>query len=153
MALLYTISILFTSSLFDYSDKNSESRTHFGLFKLWRWKEKFITHFGRYVAIDTVKYSKWLHLSNSTELSSSQESTSCSASLHILRILWNPNVQFPFHSSPELVSKLSRSIQSMRSSYVFKINFNITLPSTLRSSRFSLSLSFLHENPACKLST
>lgn len=80
----------------------------------------------------------------------SWEAKSASASREHPHILQNPNFNYCVHNSPPLNHILSHSnpVQNL-SFYFFKTNFNIILPSTTRSCKWSLYLKFSHHNPTC----
>jgi hypothetical protein len=54
-----------------------------------------------------------------------------------------------FTTASHLSPSTTRPIQSMPRIQFSKINFNIILPSMRRSSKWSLSIAFPHQNPAC----
>ena len=66
------------------------------------------------------------------------------------RILWNPKVYYRFHKSPPLFPMMSQAnhVHALPINCL-KIHFNITLPTTPRSSKWSLSFGFPHQNRAC----
>jgi hypothetical protein len=68
-----------------------------------------------------------------------------SASREIKYILWNCNIGYRVHKSPPFGPILSY----INPNYIFNIHFNIILPSTLRSSKWFLSLGFPYQNPTC----
>ena len=68
----------------------------------------------------------------------------------ISRILCDPKIHNLFHNSPPpapVSSQVSR-VYAL-SFYRFKIHFNITLPYTPRSSKWSHSFRFSNQNPVC----
>ena len=71
-------------------------------------------------------------LTYSIEQSLSCETNRFSASQEIPCILWNPKVHYHIHKGP---TPVPRSIQSLPPSHFLKIRFNITVPSTPRSSK------------------
>ena len=82
------------------------------------------------------------------EQSPSWESNRSSASQEIPHILWNSKVHYRFHNSPPFVSILNQinPIRVVTSDFL-EIIFNIILPSTPGSSKWSLSLRFPYQNP------
>ena len=90
---------------------------------------------------------------NSMAQSLCWETNGFSAFEEIPHILWNPVVQYYIQSSPPPVPILSHINPSQTppppQSYFLKIIFNITLLSTNRSSKTSLSLRFPHQHPIC----
>jgi hypothetical protein len=85
----------------------------------------------------TEDLTDWLNnkLTNSTELSSSREANGCSATQENFNNLWDLNVHYRIQNSPLLVTKLSHmNPVDINPFYFFKMHFNISLPSTSRSS-------------------
>jgi hypothetical protein len=84
------------------------------------------------------------------EQSPSLETNWFSASLEILRILWNSKVNFRNHKCPLPVPILSRiDIVHALISNLLKIHLTVVLPSMAGPSKWSLSLRFSHKNPVC----
>jgi hypothetical protein len=77
-----------------------------------------------------------------TEGSPSWEANSSSASQEIFRILWNKRFISEFTTARHLSLPCPPS-------HILKIHLNIIFPTTLRSSKLSLSLRFPHQNPVC----
>ena len=72
------------------------------------------------------------------------------ASKEIPRILWVPKVHYRIHKSPLTLPVLSQSNRIHTSpTHFLEICFNITLPSTLRSPKFSVPFSFPDKNLVC----
>jgi hypothetical protein len=70
--------------------------------------------------------------------SASKESNSFSATQEVLPLIWNTKVHHHIHNSASLVPNMGQTnpVQGL-SSYLYKIHFNILLPSMRRSSRIS----------------
>jgi hypothetical protein len=71
------------------------------------------------------------------EQSPSSETDSCSADQDIPRLIWNPEVHYRVHKSPQLISILGQmhSVHTFRTCYP-KIHSDIILPSTPRSPKW-----------------
>jgi hypothetical protein len=84
------------------------------------------------------------------EHSPSRESNSFSASQKISRILWNPKVHYRVWKCP-LPSHLLSHINPVHTppTHFLKIHLQIIMLSTPGSSKWSLSLTFPHQNPVC----
>jgi hypothetical protein len=78
----------------------------------------------------------------------SWDTNRCRASKETLNTLWNPDVQYLLQRRTPPVPIL-RQINPIRAltSHFFKTHFNITLPSTPRSSKWSSFLQFPHQYP------
>ena len=87
-------------------------------------------------------------LTYSLEQSPSWEANRFSASQEIPRILLNPRVHYRIHKCPPPVPILNHIVPVHAfTSHLLKMHLIIILPSTSVSSKWSLSLSFLHQNP------
>jgi len=69
----------------------------------------------------------------------------------VQHILWNLKVQLPCPHEPPHVRSQINPFHTLPS-YFFKIHFNIICPFMHRSSKLSLSFSFVHQNPMCHMS-
>jgi hypothetical protein len=79
---------------------------------------------------------------------SSWEANHFSASQEIPHLLWNPKVHYRIHTSSQSIPMLGQfDPVHVPTSNFPKIHLNIILPSTPESSKWSLSLKFLHQNP------
>jgi len=78
------------------------------------------------------------------------ESDATWASKEIPRVLWDPKVHCRIHKSPPPLPVLSqRNPVHASPSHFLEIYFNITLPSTPRSPKFSVPFSFPDKNLVC----
>jgi len=82
--------------------------------------------------------------------SSSSKANGSSATEEIHHILWYLRVHYDVHKSPQVVPILSQinPLPTLQSN-LFKIHFNIILPSMPKSSKWYLSFRFPHQNPVC----
>jgi len=81
---------------------------------------------------------------------SPREANRFAASQEIPRISRNPKVHYRTHKRPPPVSILGQpNPVHIITSHLLEIHPNIIHPSTPRSSKWSLSLRFLHQNSAC----
>ena len=89
-------------------------------------------------------------LTYSMQQSPSWEANWLSACQEILHILWNPIVHYRVYKSPAPVPSL-RQTNPVHSptSHLLKIHLNTILPSTPKSSKWSLSFRFPRQNTVC----
>ena len=84
------------------------------------------------------------------EQSPSWDSNICSASHELPRMSWNPAVHCRVINSPPLAPVLSHlNLVHALSPHFFQIRFNSILLPTARSSKWSFSFSFPHQNCVC----
>jgi hypothetical protein len=68
-----------------------------------------------------------------------------------IRILWNPKIHYRIHKSRYLSLPKSDRSSSCAKPTSLELHFGISLPTTPRSSNWSLSLKHLHQNPVYAL--
>ena len=86
--------------------------------------------------------------------SPSWEANKFAASQEILRILWNPKVHYRTHRHPPPVPILGQpNPVHIPTFHLLEIHPNIIYPSTPRSTQWSLSLRFPHQDPIHPLSS
>jgi len=90
---------------------------------------------------------------DSMEQSPSWAAENSSASQEILRSLWNPKAHCYIHKRPPpVLNSEPQQYISCSPSYVLKTHFNIILPSTPMSSKWSIFIGFSHQNLLCTFS-
>ena len=105
---------------------------------------KSLTHPLTHSPTHSVTHSLTHSLTHSIQHSPSSEANRFSASQEIPRVLWNYRIQ----KCPPTVPILSQlHLVHTPTSHFLKIHLNIMLPSTPGSLKWSLSLSFPHQNP------
>jgi hypothetical protein len=87
------------------------------------------------------KLESWQAVTNSVEYCSSWEASIHLGSWEIPHFSQNPKVHYHHHNSPPLILILSH-MNPVLMSYLFKIHFNIILPSTPRSQKWCLPFMF-----------
>jgi hypothetical protein len=93
--------------------------------------------------------SAWINsclLAYSMDQSPSWKANRFSASQETPRTLWKPKVHYRIYNCQPPALSWARLIQSMSPYPFLKIKLNVILPSTSGSSKWSLSLSFPHQN-------
>jgi hypothetical protein len=89
----------------------------------------------------------YLLTDNTMQQSNSQEAYGFSSTQEMFFILWNTNFHYRVHNSPAITPILSQINKChTRPAYLSKTYFNISLPSTARSSKKSFSFMFHHRN-------
>ena len=98
--------------------------------------------------IELYLYSTYYLRNYFTEQSPYWEANRFPGNQEISRILWNPKIHYPIHKCPPHVPMLSQldPVHTPTSNFL-NIHFNIILPSTPGSPKWSPSLRFPHQNP------
>jgi hypothetical protein len=97
-----------------------------------------------------IRIANYLLISHSIKQRPSSEANRYLASQEIPCILWYPKVHYRINKTSPLVSIQSQiNPVHVLPSYFLEIHFNITIPSTSRSSKCSPSLRFSQQNPVC----
>ena len=104
----------------------------------------FVVYFPQYCYL--LAYLLSCLLTYSMEQSPSWEANQFSACQKIPRILWNPKIHYHVYKSPIPILSQINPVHAPTSHFL-KIHLNIIHPSMPGSSKFSLSLRFLHQNP------
>ena len=95
-------------------------------------------------------YITWRLMTSSMENSRSWGANWSPAGQEISKILCSPAVHYRIHNNPPPVAVLSQSSPVHTPSYYFlNIRFNTIFLSTPRTSKWSLSLRFPHQNAEC----